>query len=170
LYRRHRLPLGPIVLRARAHTIWRRTSGFFPRFGASIQRILEGILQDHDPDVIPVSPAASNPRPKATKSGLPPAAKVRALYQADSRIVKGSQQKSGAGGRKLDERRRSCPIPAIRLRISDLFRPRPPPLPPLRRPGPTAPKRRAAAPRGSARRDGWRSCSGGSTYHRYRPE
>jgi len=40
--------------------------------------------------VIPVSPAASNPRPKATKTGLPPAAKVRALYQADSRIVKGS--------------------------------------------------------------------------------
>ena len=140
------------------------------RSSASTQRTLEGLCpQDHDPDVIPVSPAAFNPRPKATKSGLPPAAKVRALYQADSRIVKGSQQKSGAGGRKLDERGRSSPIPAFRLRISDFFRPRPPPLPPLR-PEPAAPKRRAAAPRGSAHRDGWRSCSGGSTCRRYRPE
>src|SRR5262249_45632671 len=45
-------------------------------------------LQDHDPDMIPVNPAASNPRSKATRQGLPPAAKVRALYQADSCIVK----------------------------------------------------------------------------------
>ena len=45
--------------------------------------------QDHDPDVIPVSPAAFNPRPKGNQMGLPPAAKVAALYQADSRIVKG---------------------------------------------------------------------------------
>src|SRR6476660_3804579 len=41
--------------------------------------------QDHDPDVIPVSPAAFNPRPKGNQMGLPPAAKVAALYQADSR-------------------------------------------------------------------------------------
>ena len=36
-------------------------------FGLSAQRTSEDLrLQDHDPDVIPVSPAASNPRPKAT--------------------------------------------------------------------------------------------------------
>jgi hypothetical protein len=46
--------------------------------------------------MIPVNPAASNPRSKATRQGLPPAAKVRALYQADSYIVKGSGQKSAA--------------------------------------------------------------------------
>src|SRR6185295_19782684 len=108
---------------ANAHIIRALKCGAQPhRSSASTQRTLEGSSpQDHDPDVIPVSPAASNPRPKATKSGLPPAAKVRALYQADSRIVKGSQQKSGAGGRKLDKRRCAFPIPAFRLPGSDFL-------------------------------------------------
>jgi hypothetical protein len=53
------------------------------------------------------NPAAFNPRlgdhESARREGLPPAAEVRALYQADSRIVKGqgteiSPRKSGNGG------------------------------------------------------------------------
>src|SRR5262245_28170196 len=50
------------------------------------QRILEASSQDRVPECDPVSPAASSPR----REGLPPAAKVGALYQADSLIVKGS--------------------------------------------------------------------------------
>src|SRR5262249_53842426 len=50
------------------------------------QRILEASPQDRVPECDPVRPAASSPR----REGLPPAAKVGALYQADSLIVKGS--------------------------------------------------------------------------------
>lgn len=57
----------------------------------SIQRILRGSPQDHDPDMIPVSPAASNPRPKIVSLvGYRLPRKVAALYQAISRTVKGS--------------------------------------------------------------------------------
>jgi len=34
--------------------------------------------------------------------GLPPAAKLAALYQADSRIVKGSRRKTGAESQKSE--------------------------------------------------------------------
>src|SRR6185436_17758124 len=96
LYRRHSLPLTSIQ-RAKWPTSSRAELRVAPQASAPQHRgPWRASPQDHDPDMIPVSPAASNPRSKATRQGLPPAAKVRALYQADSCIVKGSGQKSAA--------------------------------------------------------------------------
>src|SRR5262245_3925101 len=76
------------------------------------QRILEASSQDRVPECDPVSPAASSPR----REGLPPAAKVGALYQADSLIVKGSGGQKPEFGYQKSERELSL----FRLPISSL--------------------------------------------------
>src|SRR5665809_132725 len=77
LYRRHRLPFSFNPLAGKGPHCLEPKRG--PHRARMLQRLntedLGGIApKDLDPDLIPVSPAASNPRPKATSFGPPPAA------------------------------------------------------------------------------------------------
>src|SRR4029450_12607900 len=90
LYRRASFPFAFLPKGKKPTTTRDRMLGAPPASAPHPRGPWRASPQDHDPDMIPVNPAASNPRSKATRQGLPPAAKVRALYQADSCMVKGS--------------------------------------------------------------------------------
>ena len=125
LYRRHRLPLRPIVLRAKCPTPSRAPEP--RRLSPALRRLNTEDLggsspQDHDPDVIPVSPAAFNPRPKATRSGLPPAAKVPRCIRP---ILASSRVTPEIESRRPEIGCRATLVPASGLRTPDfdLLRP-----------------------------------------------
>jgi hypothetical protein len=127
-------------------------------FSASTQRTLEGLSpQDHDPDLIPVSSAAFNPRPEGNQKvgyRLPrKCALCIRLILASSRV-----QVPDFRGQRSEGALWLPPISDFRLLSS--IRPLPSSPPPRHR---AARRRSAAAPRESARRGGWRSCSASST-------
>src|SRR6516165_4715544 len=164
LYRRHSLPLRSIHRQNSPHHL-EPNRGLPHKLSAPQHRgPWRASLQDHDPDMIPVNPAASNPRSKATRQGLPPAAKVRVV---SGRFLHRQETRS----QKLEARsQKQGPFDFWLLASGFWFpvkrwRP-PPPDPPAR----SAPKPCAPALQVSARRGGLRSCSACSTCRRCRPE